>query len=101
VLPHHPQHRGPIRAIGYGMNSSVYLSLREDDHGTLGPLRCIRKDSPWFNAPQGVSLLLTPRPGEVVAKVEGHNLTGSMPNEKTLRDIANSHVIAAPSSAAR
>jgi len=50
----------------------------------------------WFNAPQGVSLMLTPRPGELVAEVEGHNLADSMPNEKTLRDIANSHVIAAP-----
>ena len=50
----------------------------------------------WFNAPQGVSLMLTPRPGELVAEVEGHNLRGSMPNEKTLRDIASSHVIAAP-----
>jgi hypothetical protein len=50
----------------------------------------------WLNAPQGVSLMLTPRPGELVAEVEGHNLAGSMPSEKTLRDIAKSHTIAAP-----
>ena len=50
----------------------------------------------WFNAPQGVSLMLTPRPGELVAEVEGHNLTGSMPSEKALRDIARSYTIAVP-----
>lgn len=50
----------------------------------------------WFNAPQGVSLMLTPRPGELVAEVEGHNLTGSVPSEKTLRDIAKGHTIATP-----
>jgi len=50
----------------------------------------------WFNAPKGVSLMLTPRPGELVAEVEGHNLTGTMPTEKTLRDIAKGHTIAAP-----
>lgn len=50
----------------------------------------------WFNAPQGVTLMLTPRPGELVAEVEGHNLTGAMPSEKTLRDLAKSHTIEAP-----
>jgi hypothetical protein len=39
--------------------------------------------------------MLTPSPGELIAEVEGHNLTGS-PSEKTLRDIANSHTIAEP-----
>lgn len=50
----------------------------------------------WFNAPKGVSLMLTPRPGELVAEVEGHKLTGSLPSEKTLRDIAKGQMIAAP-----
>ncbi len=50
----------------------------------------------WFNAPKGVSLMLTPSPGELVAEVEGHNVAGSMPSEKTLRDIAKGHTIAAP-----
>ena len=50
----------------------------------------------WFNAPQGVSLMLTPRPGELVTEVEDHNLAGSMPSEKTLREIAKNHTIAAP-----
>ena len=49
----------------------------------------------WVNAPQGVSLMLTPRPGELIAEVEDHNLTGS-PNEKALRDIAANHTIAEP-----
>lgn len=50
----------------------------------------------WFNAPHGVSLMLTPRSGELVAEVEGHNLTGGAPSEKTLRDIVKGHTIAAP-----
>jgi hypothetical protein len=50
----------------------------------------------WFNAPQGVSLMLAPRPGDVVAEVEGHGLTAEMPSEKTLRDIAKSNTIALP-----
>jgi hypothetical protein len=50
----------------------------------------------WFNAPHGISLMLTPRPGEFVSEVEDHNLTGNMPSEKILRDIANNHTIAAP-----
>jgi hypothetical protein len=50
----------------------------------------------WFNAPQGVSLMLTPRQGELVTEVEDHNLAGSMPSEKTLRDIAKSNTIVAP-----
>jgi len=50
----------------------------------------------WFNAPRGVSLMLTPRPGEFAAEVEGHNLTGDMPSETKLRDIAKSHTITAP-----
>jgi hypothetical protein len=50
----------------------------------------------WSNAPQGVSLMLTPRPGELVAEIEGQNLVGSAPNEKTLREIARNHTIAVP-----
>jgi hypothetical protein len=40
--------------------------------------------------------MLTPRPGEFAAEVEGHNLTGDMPSETKLRDIAKSHTITAP-----
>lgn len=40
--------------------------------------------------------MLTPRPGELVAEVDGHQLTGDLPDEKMLRDIAKSHAIAAP-----
>jgi len=50
----------------------------------------------WFNAPDDISLMLTPRPGELVTEIQGHNLTGSMPSETTLRDLAKSHTIAAP-----
>ena len=49
----------------------------------------------WFNAPQGVSVMLTPSPGELVAEVEGYKLT-SVPSEKTLRDLAKNYTIAAP-----
>jgi len=48
----------------------------------------------WFNAPKGISLMLTPRPGELVAEVEDHNLTDRVPSEKTLRDIAKAYTIA-------
>jgi hypothetical protein len=50
----------------------------------------------WFNAPKGISLLLTPRPGETVAEVEGQSLGSSNPTDKILRDIARSHVITQP-----
>ena len=48
-----------------------------------------------FNAPSGVSLMLMPRPGHLVAEVEGHGLTGS-PGEKELRNLAGTHTIASP-----
>ncbi len=50
----------------------------------------------WVDAPPGVSLMLTPRLGEQVAEIDGHHLTGGRPDEKTLRDIAKSHVIPEP-----
>lgn len=50
----------------------------------------------WFDAPEGVSVMLTPGPGEFVAEVEGHKLTGAMPSEKALRDIAKNYTIAEP-----
>ena len=50
----------------------------------------------WSNAPKGISLMLTPRPGELVAEIEDHNLTDRVPSEKALRDIAKGHTIAAP-----
>lgn len=50
----------------------------------------------WVGAPQGISLMLTPRPGDLVAEVEGHGLGSSVPAEKTLRDIAKSHTIVPP-----
>jgi hypothetical protein len=50
----------------------------------------------WANPPRGVSVMLAPRPGELIAEVEDHHLTGTMPTEKSLRDLANSHVIQTP-----
>lgn len=50
----------------------------------------------WFNAPDGVSLMLTPRPGELVTEVQGHDLTGEMPDEQTLRNLAKSYTIEEP-----
>ena len=50
----------------------------------------------WYNAPQGVSLTLTPRPGETVTEVEGHGLTAEMPTEQKMREIAKNSSIEAP-----
>ena len=50
----------------------------------------------WFNAPKGISVMLAPRPGQLVAEIEGHNLTDRVPSEKTLRDITKNYTIAEP-----
>ena len=50
----------------------------------------------WFDAPEGISIMLMPRPGEFVSEIEGHKLTGSAPSEKALRDIARNYKIAEP-----
>ena len=50
----------------------------------------------WFNAPDGVSLMLAPPPGELVTEIQGHDLTGNMPNEKILRNLARNYTIAEP-----
>jgi hypothetical protein len=50
----------------------------------------------WLNAPEGVSIMLTPAPGELVAEIEGHKLTGTVPSEKALRSIAKSYQITEP-----
>lgn len=50
----------------------------------------------WSNAPEGVSIMLTPRPGELVAEIEGHKLTEAAPSEKALREIAKNYTIAEP-----
>jgi hypothetical protein len=61
-------------------------------HTVSGEIRSLT----WFNAPEGVSLMLAPGPGQLVTEVQGHNLTGEFPSEKTLRDLAKTYVIAAP-----
>jgi hypothetical protein len=53
-----------------------------------------------FSAPKGVSLMLTPSPGHIVAEVEGHGLK-DIPDDKTLREIATSNTIAAPTAAVK
>jgi hypothetical protein len=40
--------------------------------------------------------MLTPAPGELVAEIEGHKLTGTVPSEKALRNIAKDYKIAEP-----
>ena len=65
------------------------LFAHYDETGRIHSLTC-------FNAPHGVSLMPTPRPGEFVSEVEDHNLADSMPSEKMLRDIASNHTVAAP-----
>jgi hypothetical protein len=48
------------------------------------------------NAPDGISLMLTPSVGRLVAEVEGHGLGERELNEKALRELAKSHIIAEP-----
>jgi hypothetical protein len=50
----------------------------------------------WSNPPEGVSIMLTPAPGELVAEIEGHKLTETVPSEKALRNIAKDYKIADP-----
>ena len=50
----------------------------------------------WFDAPEGISIMLTPGPGELVTEIEGHKLAGAAPSEKALRDIAKNYKIAEP-----
>jgi hypothetical protein len=50
----------------------------------------------WHNAPEGVSLMLAPRPGELVTEIQDHNFTGGTPDEKALRDLAKNNAIAEP-----
>jgi hypothetical protein len=62
------------------------------NHDVDGKIRSLT----WFDAPEGVSIMLTPGPGELVAEIEGHKLTGTAPNEKALRSIAKNYIIAEP-----
>jgi hypothetical protein len=50
----------------------------------------------WSNAPRGVSLMLTPRPGEFFAEIEGHSLTDRVPTEQELRELIGRHRISNP-----
>ena len=61
-------------------------------HDADGKIRSLT----WFDAPEGISVMLTPGPGELVAEIEGHKLTGTVPSEKALRDIAKIYKIAEP-----
>jgi hypothetical protein len=62
------------------------------NHDVDGNIRSVT----WFEAPEGVSIMLMPGPGEVVSEIEGHKLTGAAPSEKALRDIAKNYKIAEP-----
>jgi len=61
-------------------------------HNPEGVIRSVT----GFDAPEGVSLMLTPRPGEVVAEVDGHGLTIGHPEESALRDLGKNHKVATP-----
>lgn len=67
------------------------------DHDASGKIHSLT----WFNAPAGVSLMLTPQPGHLVAEVEGHNLGNQIPSEQTLRDIARTSTISKPITAVK
>jgi len=62
------------------------------NHDADGNIRSVT----WFDAPEGVSIMLMPSPGEVVSEIEGHKLTGAVPSEKALRAIAKNYKIAEP-----
>jgi len=49
----------------------------------------------WYNAPEGITLSLTPAHGEFVSEIQGQELKG-VPTEQTLRNLITSHAIAAP-----
>jgi hypothetical protein len=61
-------------------------------HDVDGNIRSVT----WFDAPEGICVMLTPSPGELVTEIEGHKLTGAMPSEKVLRNIAKNYKIAEP-----
>jgi hypothetical protein len=48
------------------------------------------------NDPEGKGVMLTPQPGQLVAEVEGLELTPDKLNFDTLREIAASHVVKTP-----
>jgi hypothetical protein len=50
----------------------------------------------WANPPDDVSLTLTPRPGELVAEIEGQKLDSEPPSQEMLRDLARNHKITVP-----
>jgi len=51
----------------------------------------------WYDAPKGVSLMLTPRPGEIVAEVEAHGIADKgRPSEEELRELAAGHRVETP-----
>jgi hypothetical protein len=49
----------------------------------------------WFDAPDGVSLMLRPPPGQLVTEIEGHGLTAAAPDENALRDLAKNYILEA------
>ncbi len=61
-------------------------------HDVDGKIRSLT----WFDAPEGIFVMLTPGPGELVSEIEGHKLMGTAPSEKALRDIAKNYKIAEP-----
>jgi hypothetical protein len=62
------------------------------NHDVDGNIRSVT----WFDAPEGISIMLMPSPGEVVSEIEGHKLTGAAPSEKALRAIAKNYKIVEP-----
>jgi len=48
------------------------------------------------NAPEGASVMLTPKPGQFLTQLEGLNLGSGEPDLKALREIAKNHKIATP-----
>jgi hypothetical protein len=61
-------------------------------HDTTGTIRSLI----IVNAPEKVSLMLTPNPGLLVAEVEGVNVNPGAPDVRALREIGKSHKVVTP-----
>jgi len=61
-------------------------------HDTTGTIRSLI----IVNAPERVSLMLTPNPGLLVAEVEGVNVEPGAPDVTALREIGKSHKVETP-----
>jgi hypothetical protein len=63
--------------------------VHHDAAGTIRSLVAV-------DAPEGVSLMLQPRPGQFVAEVEGVTVGPDVPDVAALRELGRTHKVDAP-----